>query len=191
LLGCKSSYRSYQKGQKVWLKGTNLQTTHPTVKLWPKRYGPFKVIEIIRPTTYQLEFRAQWKIYNAFHGSLLLPYHKTKEHGCNFAKPPPKLIEEQPEWEVEEILDSRQYRCKLQYLIKWKGYFEAYNSQELKENVNAPVLLTAFHGGNPGAIKTIKKEREDCTQSMLSYKTEEHTKLQSHSLIWLAAELYT
>jgi hypothetical protein len=60
----------------------------------------------------------QWKIYNAFHGNLLLPYHEIKEHGCNFTELPPELIEGQSEWEVEEILDSRQYRCKTQYLIK-------------------------------------------------------------------------
>jgi hypothetical protein len=53
---------------------------------------------------------------------------------------------------------------------------EAHNSWELKENVNAPVLLTAFHGNNPGAIRMIKKEKKDCTQSTLSYETEEHTK---------------
>jgi hypothetical protein len=70
----------------------------------------------------------QWKVHNAFHGDLLLPYHETKEHGCNFAELPPELIEGQPEWEVEEILDSRQYRCKMQYLIKWKGYSKAHNS---------------------------------------------------------------
>jgi len=102
--------------------------SHPTAKLQLKRYGPFKVIEVIGPTTYQLELPAQWKVHNAFHGSLLLPYHETKEYGCNFTEPPPKLIEGQPEWEVDEILDSRRYRHKLQYLIKWKGYSEAHNS---------------------------------------------------------------
>jgi hypothetical protein len=56
--------------------------------------------------TYQLELPSQWKVYNAFHGSLLLPYHETKEHEHNFTEPPPKLIEGQPEWEVEEILNS-------------------------------------------------------------------------------------
>jgi hypothetical protein len=99
-----------------------------------------------------------------FYGSLLPPYHETKEHGCNFTKPPSELIEGQPEWEVEEILDSRRYRHKLQYLIKWKGYSEAHNSWEPKENVNAPALLTAFHGNNPGAIRMIKKEKKDYTQ---------------------------
>jgi hypothetical protein len=162
LLGCKTWHKLYQKGQKVWLEGTNLLTTHLTVKLWPKRYGPFKIIEVIGPTTYWLDLPVQWKVYNVFHGNLLLPYHETKEHGCNFAELPPKLIEGQPEWEVEEILDSRQYWRKIQYLIKWKGNSEAHNSWEPKENVNAPELLVAFHGNNPGAIRMIKKEKEDC-----------------------------
>jgi len=38
-----------------------------------------------------------------FHGSLLLPYYETKEHGRNFLELTPDLIEGQPEWEVEAI----------------------------------------------------------------------------------------
>jgi hypothetical protein len=41
--------------------------------------------------------------------------------------------------------------------------------------VNAPELLIAFHSNNPGAIRRIKKEKEDCAQGMCSYETEEHT----------------
>jgi len=176
LLGCKSTHRPYQKGQKVWLEGTNLHTTHPTVKLHPKHYGPFKVIEAIGPTTYHLELLAEWKIHNTFHGSLLLPYHETKEHGRNFLEPAPDLIKGQPEWEVEEVLDSRRYRRKLQYLIKWKGYSDAHNSWEPEEDVNAPVLLTAFYGQNPGAIRKLEKENTDCGQRTLSLDQRECTR---------------
>jgi len=126
------------------------------------------VIEAIGPTTYHLELPAQWKIHNTFHGSLLLPYHETKEHGRNFPEPAPDLIEGQPEWEVEEILDSRWYRCKLQYLIKWKGYSDAHNSWEPKEDVNVPVLLTAFYKQNPGAIRKLEMEGADYGQRTLS-----------------------
>src|SRR5882672_7872473 len=175
LLGRKSTHRPYQKGQKVWLEGTNLHTTHPTVKLRPKRYGLFKVIEVLGPTTYRLELPAQWKIHNAFHGSLLLPYYETKEHGRNFPEPAPDLIEGQPEWEVEEILDSRRYRRKLQYLIRWKGYSDTHNSWEPKEAIKAPVLLNAFYGRNPGAIRKIKTERADCGQRTLSLDPGERT----------------
>ena len=120
----------------------------------------------------------QWKMHNVFHGSLLLPYHETKEHGCNFPEPAPELIEGQPEWEVKDILDSRWYRRKLQYLIKWKGYSDAHNSWEPKEDVNAPMLLTAFHGQNPGAIRKLEMEGADCSQRTLSLDQGECTRTQ-------------
>src|SRR6267142_4141786 len=175
LLGCKSTHRPYQKGQKVWLEGTNLHTTHPTVKLCPKHYGPFKVIEAIGLTTYRLELPAQWKIHNAFHGSLLLPYHETKEHGANFPEPAPELIEGQPGWEVEKILNSRRYRGKKQYLIKWKGYSDTHNSWEPKENVTAPTLLAAYHERNTAAVRKLETEQADCGQRTLSLDSKRQT----------------
>jgi hypothetical protein len=41
--------------------------------------------------------------------------------------------------------------------------------------VNAPELLVAFHGNNSGAIRMIKKEKEDYAQGTWSYETEECT----------------
>ena len=38
-----TKYKPYQQGDRVWLEGTNLHTTHPTRKLGPKRYGLFKI----------------------------------------------------------------------------------------------------------------------------------------------------
>src|SRR6266850_2764714 len=169
------THRPYLKGQKVWLEGTNLHTTHPTTKLRPKRYGPFQVIEVLGPTTYRLELPAQWKIHNVFHGSLLLPYYETKEHGHNFPEPAPDLIEGQPEWEVEEILNSRRYRRKLQYLIKWKGYSDAHNSWEPEENVTAPALLAAYHERNTAAARKLETEQVDCGQRTLPLESKEQT----------------
>jgi hypothetical protein len=128
----------------VWLDGKHLQTTHPSVKMRPKRFGPFRITEIIGKTTYRLDLPSQWKIHNAFHANLLLPYQETPEHGRNFTEPPPELIEGQEEWEVEQILDKRVHRCKEQYLIKWRGYSDAHNSWEPKENIQAPELILAF-----------------------------------------------
>ena len=45
----------YEVGQMVWLEGKNLHTTHPSHKLAPKRWGPFRVVAKINPVTYQLE----------------------------------------------------------------------------------------------------------------------------------------
>src|SRR5487761_1316438 len=162
LLGGKSNYRPYQKGQKVWLEGTHLQTTHPTAKLRPKCYGPFKVTEVIGATTYRLDLPDQWCIHNAFHASLLLPCQETPEHGQNFAEPPPDLVEGQPEWEVEDILDSRVRRRKTQYLVKWKGYLDAHNSWEPKEHLHASEILSTYHKRHQAAIRTMKCISNDC-----------------------------
>jgi hypothetical protein len=112
LLGRKSTHTPYRKGHWVWLDGKHLQTTHPSVKMHPKRFGPFRVTEVIGKTTYRLDLPSQWKIHNAFHANLLHPYQETQEHGRNFAEPPPELIEGQEEWEVEQILDKRTHRRK-------------------------------------------------------------------------------
>jgi hypothetical protein len=46
------AYEPYKEGDLVWLDGKNLRTSHPTQKLAPKRYGPFKVIDVINPVSF-------------------------------------------------------------------------------------------------------------------------------------------
>jgi len=100
----KQCYHPYIKGEKVWLEGKNLRTSHPTTKLRPKRFGPFRVTEVLGPTTYQLDLLTTWKIHNTFHGALLSSYCETKEYGANFMEPLLELIEGEPEYEVERIV---------------------------------------------------------------------------------------
>jgi hypothetical protein len=88
-----TKHQPYQKGHYVWLEGKNLQTTHPMAKLHPKCYRPFKITEVLSPTTYWLALLPQWKLHNTFHIMWLLPYQETEEHGRNFIKLPPDLIE--------------------------------------------------------------------------------------------------
>jgi hypothetical protein len=37
----KTTFYPYQKGQKVWIEGTNIRMIHPTTKLHAKCFGPF------------------------------------------------------------------------------------------------------------------------------------------------------
>ena len=43
--------------------------------------------------------------------------------------PPPDLINGEEEYKIEEILQSRKFGrgCKVQYLVKWKGYPDSDN----------------------------------------------------------------
>ena len=143
----KQTFTPYTLQQKVWLKATNLKTTHPTTKLAPRRYGPFTITEVISPVTYRLRLPEHWKIHNVFHASLLSPYIKTPTHGPNFEELPPELINDEPEWEVEAILDSRHFGRKkaLQFHIRWKGYSAAHDSWEPANNVHAPELVKKYY----------------------------------------------
>jgi hypothetical protein len=95
---------------------------------------------------FQLELPYQWKIHNVFHASLLTPYVETELHGQNFPEPPPKIIEGDPEFEVEQIVGSRRVgkRKSLQYKIRWKGYSPAHDSWEPAAQVHAPELIKRF-----------------------------------------------
>ena len=110
----------YHIGDQVWLKGKNLKFPHQATKLNPKCYGPFRVIKEISPVAYQLQLPPSWNIHPVFHASLLSSYSETPAYSPNFSRPPPDLINNEEEYEVEQIKVHRSFgrsKC-LQYLIK-------------------------------------------------------------------------
>jgi len=149
-----SRFTPYHIGDKVWLDAKNLTTTHPTVKLVPKCYGPLLITRVISHVSYWLALPQRWHIHPVFHASLLTPYKETPTHGPNFPEPAPDLIEGQPEWEIQEILDSRKHRNQLQYLVQWKGFSEAHDSWELAKNIHADQLIAKFHQKKTSTIRT-------------------------------------
>jgi hypothetical protein len=102
-----TNYQAYHEQDQVWLKVTNLKTTHPTAKLAPKQYSPFKIKKKILDIVFQLELPHQWKIHNVFHASLLTPYVETELHRPNYPEPPPEIVKGDPKFEVEQIVGSR------------------------------------------------------------------------------------
>ncbi len=103
------------------------------------------------PVNYQLKLPTQWSIYDVFHINLLTPYHKMATHGLNYSRPPPDLVDKEEEYEVKKILDSQRFsrRCKLQYLIKWKGYPDSDNEWVNKNDVHANEAIREFKNRNP------------------------------------------
>ncbi|QRW24201.1 Retrotransposable element Tf2 protein [Rhizoctonia solani] len=101
----------YSVGKKVWLDGKNVGLRTNSNKLDPKQLGPFEVTEKISSHAYRLKLPDSLKIHNVFYVGLLRGR----------------------EYEVEQIIDSKQQRGKWFYLIKWKGYGPEDNSWELEE----------------------------------------------------------
>ena len=118
----------YGVNKQVWLKAKHLTLPYQTAKLAPKHYGPFRIIKKISPVAYKLELPPAWTIHPVFHASLLTPYHETAEHGTNYQCPPPEMVDDQEEYEVEQVINHQYYRHKKALLICWKGYSVADNT---------------------------------------------------------------
>jgi hypothetical protein len=91
------------KGQKVWLDAKGLALPYSSIKLAPRRHGPFEIEEVRSLVVYQLKLPPQWTIHPVFHASLLTPYVETNEHGTNYTRPPPDMIEGEEQYEVKAI----------------------------------------------------------------------------------------
>jgi hypothetical protein len=126
-------------------------------KLDDKRYGPFEITKTYDGAHYQLKLPAQWQIHNKFNEPLLTPYHEPAAANQQHEPPPPPDVEAQEtRYEVEEVLDSRYHRRKLQYLVKWQGYPHEENTWEPEDNLkHAPDSVRDFHAKRPAAPRRI------------------------------------
>jgi len=124
----------------------NLKWIEGTLKLSLRQYRPFRVAARISHVAYHLTLPETWKIHNVFHASLLTLYKETPKHGLNFLEPPPDIIDNTPEWEVETILKHHTFGQwkKKQYLIRWKGYSPAHNSWINAKDLHAEDLILEY-----------------------------------------------
>jgi chromodomain-containing protein len=149
----------YQVGDQVWLEVTHLCLPYQSTKLAPKCHGPFSVTKVVSSVAFQLCIPVAWNIHDVFHASLLSPYHESPEHGPNYSRPSPDLLEGEEEYKVECIVNHRHSRRArtLQYLIKWKGYPEADNTREPTDQVHTPDLIAVYHRSNPLDVQHKRK----------------------------------
>jgi hypothetical protein len=146
----------YNVGQKVLLDNADLRLNRPSRKLSERRSGPFKILERIGTHAYRLELPAQWKnVHPVFHVTKLELYREDPENP-NFPQPLPDVIEGEPEWEVEKVLDAKLDRKTLYFLVKWKGWEDHENSWEPEINlVHSQDIINDFYREHPGAPRRL------------------------------------
>ncbi|QRW15573.1 Retrotransposable element Tf2 protein [Rhizoctonia solani] len=132
MAGLRGSTPEYSIGEKVWLDGKNVELRTNSNKLDPRGLGPFEILEKISSHAYRLKLPETLKIHNVFYVGLLSKVHENPSQPFP-ERPPPKTIEGEEEYEVEQIIDSKRQRGKWFYLIKWKGYGPKDNSWEPEE----------------------------------------------------------
>lgn len=144
-----------------------------TSKLLPRWVGPFKVLQRVNPVAYKLELPASLKIHPVFHASLLKAYLP----GRVSPPPPPEIVDDEFEWEVEAVLAHKEVQTgrkknrartpvfKRQYLVKWLGYDEANNTWEPEENLaNSSELIAEYWARHDQGVASNKKRGQSDVQ---------------------------
>jgi hypothetical protein len=96
-------------GDKVYLNASNIQTNQPSRKLSHCRLGPFPIVKKVGNGAYRLRLPASTKrLHPVFNTVKLTPAPSNPIKGHYPLPPlPPKIIDGEEEWIVEEILDSK------------------------------------------------------------------------------------
>ena len=137
-------------GDKVWLDARNLKLQVPRRKFGKKRLGPYKIIGKVGPVAYRLLLPDDMQVHPVFHVSLLEPYHTNPFPTRRQESPPPIYVEGEPEYVVEELLNSREHDGHGQYLVKWQGYALDEATWEPFENIShLKRLVQHYHQQHP------------------------------------------
>lgn len=141
-------------GQKVGLSTRNLKVQNR--KLAPKFIGPFRVLERIGPLAYRLALPEKYaRLHNVFPIQLLEPWEASSPD----ALPMPEL-EDDEEWEVEEVRDKMVWEDQTYYLVKWKGWPAEYNQWEPAEHLQgAPTKVAQYEKRHPDTGTKRKGEK--------------------------------
>ena len=118
----------YGVGQKVLLNVKHFTLYKGlTPKFMSKFVGLFSIVEWVFKDEYKLELSPKIKVHSTFHVSLFKPFKEDTlwpDHK-QVIRPPPDLIGDHLEYEVEGILKCRNHKHKgKEYLVKWQRYHE-------------------------------------------------------------------
>ena len=107
----------FEVGGEVWLLQKNLKMTRPSSKLDFNCLGKFRIIKKVSSHIYKLEPLTLIKVHSIFHVSLFKLATSDPLPGQLQPPPPPVIIDEEPEWEVDKIVDSKFMGNTLRNLI--------------------------------------------------------------------------
>ena len=131
----------------------------PTEKLDHKYFGPFVIKRKVGQRVYELELPPRMSVHPVFYVGLLEPYRESTDPTRKRDLPMPDIVDDEPSFVVEEIVDSRRYGPKgvkflkrfVQYMVVWAGYGPEENSWEPYEvqEGTAEKVLQDYHSKYP------------------------------------------
>ncbi len=143
---------SFNVGDKVLLKRAHINLAAfaeiKKKKLLQAYVGPFEIVERIGKLAYRLKLPRGSKCHDVFHVSALRLYNAATD-GRNPSPPDPIVTEnDEVEYKVERIVDSRIRNRRTEYLVLWEGYPSSEATWEPLANVNGSQALVDFRSRN-------------------------------------------
>jgi hypothetical protein len=145
-----------KEGSKVFISSEFIRTTRPTKKLAEKYLGPFPVIAKVSDVSFTVKLPDYLRtVHPVFHVAQLEPAYANTIPNRVEEPPPPVVIDDEIEYEVAEILDSKidkRLRCRIRYFIRWSGYEgtdEEFSWVNATDIANASDLIEAYHAQHP------------------------------------------
>ncbi len=137
---------NYEIESKMFLNERNIVIARLFKKLDDKMLDSFKVTDSV-DFFYKLKLSDTMRIHDVFHSELLRSVVDDSLSGQKNELSKSIVVNDEDEWEIDDILNFRRYRRRLQYRIKWKSYdndLNWYNADD-DEFMNAQEMIDDFH----------------------------------------------
>jgi len=136
----------YEIESKMFLNERNIVTARSFKKLDDKMLDSFINLDLV-DSSYKLKLSESMRVHDVFHSDLLrsvaddlLPGQKNEPSGSI-------VVNDEDEWKIDDILNFRRYRRRLQYRVKWNDYDNDLNwyNADGDEFMNAQKVVDDFH----------------------------------------------
>jgi transposase InsO family protein len=146
--------QEFAVGEKVWLSTRNLPLAKGTTvkrsrKLDAKMAGPFTISERKSRNAYRLQLPSTMRIHDVFHADLLTRDPDDPLQGQENDAPPPIEMDQELEWEVEDILEVRRRGRGIQARAKWVGWADDPAWYPISNFTNSAEVLRDFYTRHP------------------------------------------
>ncbi len=137
---------NYKIKSKMFLNERNIITARFFKKLNDKMLDSFINLDLV-DSSYKLKLSKSMHVHDVFHSDLL---HSVVDDLLSDQKNELSdsiVINDEDEWEIDDILNSRWYWRRLQYRVKWNDYdndLNWYNADD-DEFMNVQKIIDDFH----------------------------------------------
>jgi hypothetical protein len=138
----KHTLRTFNVENKILLNFKNIHTSKSFKKFDHKYYESFEMQDLVDKQAYKLSLFHTFRIHNVFHVFLLKSFKKRFDEMITSLS---IMINEKRHNEVKLILNSRLYRKKLQYFVKWLSWSNIENQWVYVDDVQVDDLIKNFH----------------------------------------------